>query len=58
VSGVAGEIEEHRHRLLAEDGGVGGGHLESRGGLAQPVIEHEGEFYLLGDTPNPGVVTR
>jgi hypothetical protein len=45
VSGVAGEIEEQRHRLLAEDGGIGRGHLYRRSRFLQPVIEHKSRIY-------------
>lgn len=42
MSGVAGEIEEDGHRVLAEDGGVGWGHLEGGGRLLEPVVKHKG----------------
>jgi hypothetical protein len=41
VSGVAGQIEQHGHRFLAEDGAVGGGHADGRSRLFQPLVEHE-----------------
>ena len=40
VSGVAGQVEEQRDRVLSEDGGVAGGHLQGGGRLPEPVIEH------------------
>jgi hypothetical protein len=45
VSGVAGEIEQSGHRLLAEDCGVGL-HIEGGGRLSQPVVEHSPGQYL------------
>jgi len=45
VSGVAGQIEQQRHRLLAEDGGVGRGHLDGGCRLFEPVIEHKAGIY-------------
>jgi hypothetical protein len=41
VSGVAGEIEEHGHRVFTEHCGVGGGHLYGGGRLFEPVVEHK-----------------
>jgi hypothetical protein len=41
VSGVAGQVEQYRHRFLTEDGGVGRGHLEGGSRLLEPVVEHE-----------------
>jgi hypothetical protein len=42
VSGVAGQIEEQCHGVLAEDGLVGRGHLEGGGRFPEPIVEHKG----------------